>query len=98
MLFRTTAKIGITSVLFIATLVVAVASSAYSGSIKQVFDPFSIGNEVATLGLSLYVIGFALGPLVWAPTRKLVGQQWPFVFSLGALRAFLAGYADVQNI
>lgn len=98
MLFRTTAKIGITFVVSIATLVVAVASSAYSGSIEQVVDHFSIGNEVATLGLSLFVIGFALGPLVWAPLSELVGRQWPFIVSLGAMAAFLAGCAGAQNI
>lgn len=91
-------KLGITITVSMATLVVAVSSSAYSGSIKQVIDYFEIGNEVATLGLSLFVLGFALGPLFWAPLSEFVGRQLPFFVSFGAMAALLAGCTGSQNI
>lgn len=28
---------------------------------------FGGSNEVNTLGISLFVLGFAIGPLIWAP-------------------------------
>ncbi|KAJ5669650.1 major facilitator superfamily domain-containing protein [Penicillium macrosclerotiorum] len=60
-------KIGITIAVSTAALAVGLGSSDYSGGVDQIEDHFNIGSEVATLGLSLYVVGFALGPMVWAP-------------------------------
>ncbi|KAJ5605422.1 amino acid transporter [Penicillium lagena] len=91
-------KIGITLVVSTATLAVAVGSSGYTGSTQQVMEYFRIGTEVATLGLSLFVLGFALGPLIWAPLSELLGRQIPFFISFGAMAALLAGCAAAQNI
>ncbi|EIT75808.1 synaptic vesicle transporter SVOP [Aspergillus oryzae 100-8] len=98
MLFTTFKKVGITVVVSTATLAVALASSAYSGSTKQVMEGLDVGTEVATLGLSLFVIGFALGPLFWAPLSEFIGRQYPFIVSFGAMTVFLAGCAGAQNI
>jgi hypothetical protein len=65
MCFSTFRKIFMTSIVGFATLVVSFTSSAYVGSIGKVEEYFDINNEVATLGLSLFVLGFALGPLLW---------------------------------
>lgn len=43
-----------------------------------------------TAGVSLYVLGFALGPLVWAPLSEIYGRQIVFFFSYGAYVAFSA--------
>ena len=98
MLMTTAKKVGITIVVSTAALAVAVASSAYTGAMQQVMDDLHVGNEVATLGLSLFVIGFALGPLFWAPLSEFIGRQYPFIFSLGLMTAFLAGCAGAENI
>ena len=98
MLMSTSKKVGITIVVSAAALSVAVGSSAYSGAMEQVIEDLDVGNEVATLGLSLFVIGFALGPLFWAPLSEFIGRQLPFVFSLGLMTAFLAGCAGSKNI
>lgn len=98
MLMPTGRKIGITIVVSTAALAVAVASSAYTGAMEQVKEGLHVGTEVATLGLSLFVIGFALGPLFWAPLSEFIGRQTPFIFSLGLMTAFLAGCAGSQNI
>lgn len=91
-------KVGITIIVSIATLALAVASSAYSGSVDQVMEDLNIGSEVATLGLSLFVLGFALGPLFWAPLSEFIGRQYPFAVSFGAMTAFLAGCAGARNV
>ena len=46
------------------TLAVALASSIYSGAIRSVEEDFNPSTEVAILGVSLFVLGFALGPLI----------------------------------
>lgn len=98
MLLSTGKKVGITVVVSAAALAVAVASSTYNGAIEQVKADLHVGNEVATLGLSLFVIGFAVGPLFWAPLSEFIGRQLPFIFSLGLMTAFLAGSAGARNI
>lgn len=51
-------------VVAIATLAVAFVSSAYSGGSREVIAEFGCSQEVYTLGISLFVLGFAIGPLL----------------------------------
>jgi multidrug resistance protein len=81
-----------------ATLAVAFVSTAYSGAIKQVIQEFGASQEVATLGISLFVLGFAVGPLLWAPMSELYGRQALFIGTYAVLTAFNAGAAGSQNI
>jgi multidrug resistance protein len=53
---------------------------------------------VITLGISLFVLGFAVGPLVWAPLSEIFGRQIVFIVSFGGFTAFNAGAAGAQNI
>lgn len=59
---------------------------------------FNIGDEVATLGISLFVLGFAIGPLLWAPMSELYGRQLLFFGTYAMLTAFNAGAAGSKNI
>jgi MFS family permease len=81
-----------------AILAVAFVSSAYSGGIDQIVATFGIGDEVATLDISLFVLGFAIGPLLWAPMSELYGRQVLFFGTYAMLTAFNAGAAGSQNI
>ena len=82
----------------LATLATTFASSAYSGGIKQVISSFNVSQEVATMGISFYVLGFALGPLVWAPLSELYGRRKIFFLSFMAATAFSAGAAGAGSI
>ncbi|GES59292.1 MFS multidrug transporter [Aspergillus terreus] len=98
MLFRPLKKWFITMVMAIATLAVALVSSAYTGGVAEIEEQFNIGSEVATLGVSLFVLGFAIGPLLWAPLSEMFGRQVIFFFTYLALTAFNCGSAGAQNI
>lgn len=98
MLLSMTRKIMITLIVSFATLVVALASSAYTGCMKELIEDLDVDREVATLGLSLFVLGFALGPVFWAPLSEVVGRQYPFILSFGAMAVLLAGCAASPNI
>ena len=55
-----------------ATFAVVFSSSAYTGAMKGLLEAGLTDNvTVAVLGLSLYVLGFALGPLVWGPMSEM---------------------------
>ncbi|TVY34489.1 Efflux pump [Lachnellula subtilissima] len=91
-------KWTITMLVAVSTLAVAFVSSAYSGGIEEIMFEFHIGSEVATLGLSLFVLGFAIGPLIWAPMSELWGRQYLFSGTYMMLTVFNAGAAGSKNI
>ncbi|SCV67616.1 BQ2448_5227 [Microbotryum intermedium] len=57
------------------TLVVAFGSSVYAGAIPQMIVYFDKTQTLLTLGLTFYVLGFAMGPLLWAPFSELYGRR-----------------------
>lgn len=60
-------KWSLTVSVSIATLAVALSSSAYSGAIDSVREELGGSEEVLILGVSCFVLGFSSGPLIWAP-------------------------------
>ncbi len=71
----------ITVLLATATLAVAFVSTAYSGGAVGVMKEFHVSSEVSILGVSLFVLGFAIGPLLWAPASGASSPP-PFSFPL----------------
>ncbi|KAF4995488.1 hypothetical protein FGRMN_5109 [Fusarium graminum] len=97
MAFSQVKKWFITLTVAITTLAVALVSSAYTGGIRQIIMEFQISQEVATLGVSLFVLGFAIGPLLWAPLSEMFGRQYLFIGTYAALTAFNAGCAGATG-
>ncbi|EME50399.1 hypothetical protein DOTSEDRAFT_69055 [Dothistroma septosporum NZE10] len=98
MLYSEAKKWFLTMLVAIATLAVAFVSSAYSGAADEIIKQFGCSQEVFTLGISLFVLGFAIGPLLWAPLSELFGRQLLFTTTYFGLTAFNAGAAGSQNI
>ncbi|KAF8848819.1 MFS general substrate transporter [Acephala macrosclerotiorum] len=96
--FSTRGKWFITILVAVATLGVTFDSSAYTGGMRQIIQQFDVNEEVATLGISLFVLGFAIGPLLWAPLSELYGRQIVFIATYGVLTVLCAGAAGSQNI
>ncbi len=59
-------KFPVAAVLGYVTLTAAFGSSVFSAALGSIAEVFNISREVAILGVSLYVLGFATGPLLWA--------------------------------
>ncbi|KAF7187657.1 Efflux pump bik6 [Pseudocercospora fuligena] len=95
-------KKAITTLLYGFTAMGATfASSVYSPAVKQISEEFGIGNEVSTLGISLFLIGFGIGPLFWAPLSEVYGRKLAVLipFFIPAIFAFGGGAAkDVQTL
>lgn len=98
MLYSPLKKWSITMLVAIATLAVALISSAYSGGANQIMQEFLVDTEIVTLGVSLFVLGFAVGPLIWAPMSELFGRQYVFIGTYCALTAFNGAAVASQNI
>ncbi|KAH8899881.1 MFS general substrate transporter [Thozetella sp. PMI_491] len=80
---------------------------AFSGSLgSTVIAPagptisvyFGIGQEVVVLNVSLYIIGFAIGPLVWAPLSEVFGRKLSMLPALACLGLFSIGTAASTNV
>ncbi|BDD62996.1 hypothetical protein MPDQ_002398 [Monascus purpureus] len=86
-----------TLIMAVATMAVALVSSAYTGGVRQFMVQFDIGTEVATLGVSLFVLGFALGPLFWAPMSELWGRQILYCATFCGFTVFNAACTGSKN-
>lgn len=65
----------ITTLTAVLTLASTFASSTYSGCLNEIMKDMHAGEELVLLGMSLYVLGLAVGPLLWAPLGELYGRQ-----------------------
>jgi len=64
-----TRKWAITAQLAVTTFTVAFGSSVYAGGLKYVVHDLGVSEELAILGISLYVLGFALGYVFYGRNR-----------------------------
>jgi hypothetical protein len=62
----------ITTLLYgLTTMGATWASSVYSPAVQQIATQYHVGTEASLLGLSFLLMGFGLGPLLWAPLSEL---------------------------
>ncbi|KAI7155487.1 putative bicyclomycin resistance protein [Hortaea werneckii] len=74
-----------------ATFVASFNSAIFAAGAAQSSQNFSVGQEVTALGTSLFVLGFASGPLIWAPGSELIGRRWPLFLGIFGFFAGLFG-------
>ncbi|KAJ5553872.1 hypothetical protein N7513_003831 [Penicillium frequentans] len=94
-------KVLISAVLAYTTFVSSFSSAIYSSAVSEIGPRFHISTEVAVLGVTLYVLGFASGPTVWAPASELIGRRWPITVGIFGFSIFTIGTAtskDVQTL
>lgn len=88
----------VSTLLAFAALIVTFSSSAYNGGVWDLIRQFHISQEVAIVGVSLYVLGFAIGPLLWAPLSEMYGRRSIFIISFTCMTVFTVGAACAQSI
>ncbi|KAF2094652.1 major facilitator superfamily [Rhizodiscina lignyota] len=94
-------KLAVAAMLGFTTFVAAFGSSIFSSAIGVVSVKFGVSAEVGTLGVSLYVLGFATGPILWAPFSELYGRRLPLLISTFGFGVFSIGVAvgkDLQTV
>ena len=95
--WSTSYKSFITFQLGMLALSASLGSSIISPAEDAIMAYTHISAEVAVLPISLYILGFAFGPLLWAPVSEVWGRKWsmePAVFCLGL---FSIGTATSTN-
>lgn len=94
-------KVSVSVLLAYSTFVSSFASAIYSSAVVEIGPQFHVSGEVAILGVTLFVLGFASGPTLWAPASELIGRRWPIcvgVFGYSIFTIATATSTDVQTL
>lgn len=76
---------------------VTCASSIYTSTYAQMDAEFHCSKLIATLGLSTFVLGIALGPM-WSPLSEFYGRRPIYLFAFAAFTIFIIPCAVAKNI
>ena len=87
-----------TVVLGMMTFCITFASSVFSTATVVTAKLFGVSLEVMTLGTSFFVLGFAVGPLVWGPMSELFGRKKPLFIGFFIFAIFQIATAVAQNL
>ncbi|GFZ49505.1 Caffeine resistance protein 5 [Saitozyma sp. JCM 24511] len=92
-------KCWVTLAIMLMTSSVYMGSSIYSPAITQTMTYFGLGQVPATLGLSLFVVGYGVGPLFLAPITEIpaVGRTAPYIITLAIFCVLQVPTALVTN-
>ncbi|KAH6996032.1 major facilitator superfamily domain-containing protein [Ilyonectria sp. MPI-CAGE-AT-0026] len=89
----------ITTLLYgLITMSATWASSSYSAGTEQIAKEFHVSTQVATLGTTLYLFGFGLGPLLWAPLSEVYGRRIPVLTPMFIAICFSFATATAKDL
>jgi len=89
-----------TIVLILAASAISVTSTSaiYVTTYAQIRPEFHISNEVAVLGLTLFVCGLGLGPMMLGPLSEFYGRRIIYVCAFGLYVIWLVPCAVAPNL
>ena len=91
-------RLSISGIAIWCSLSATFGSSLFSPAAVGVQKEYHVGSEVGTLGTSLFVLGYAFGPIIWAPMSELYGRRLPIVIASFGFGIFAIGVATAQNV
>ncbi|KAI1645582.1 MFS general substrate transporter [Daldinia loculata] len=87
-----------TMVVAITCFVVAFSSSVVTADIAGVAKEFGVSDEVALLSITLFVVGFGVGPMIFAPLSEIYGRRIIYGTTLLVAVVFIIPGAVAKNI
>ena len=99
--WSTSYKSWITFQLGMLALSASLGSSIISPAEDAIMAYTNVSSEVVVLSVSLYILGFAFGPLLWAPVSEVWGRKWsmePAMFCLGVFSIGTATSTSAASI
>ncbi|PLB54107.1 MFS general substrate transporter [Aspergillus steynii IBT 23096] len=94
-------KLYISTIVCLGTFVASFASAVFAPATDGLAGEFGVSNEVGILGTTLFVLGFASGPMIWAPASELIGRRLPLTVGIfgGAIFTIASAVAkDIQTV
>ncbi|KAF1985865.1 MFS general substrate transporter [Aulographum hederae CBS 113979] len=87
-----------TMMVALTCFVVAFNSAVITPDIQGVAEEFHVSEEVALLSITLFVIGFGVGPMVFAPLSEILGRRPIYAVTLFIAVLFIIPGAVSDNI
>lgn len=80
------------------TFTVTFSSSIFSVAINPVAQQYHISRVTSTLGVSLFLCGFILGPIIFGPVSEAYGRRIPLLAGYAVFAIFQVPVAVAQNV
>jgi MFS transporter, DHA1 family, multidrug resistance protein len=93
-------KLWVAIMLFIYTFSVYIGSSLYTASEPDIRNIFGVSDTLASLGLTLYVIAYGVGPMIFSPLSEIpaVGRTSPYMVTYFIFVILCIPMALVNNL
>jgi len=93
-------KFFVSFLICLLTTSIYIGSSIYSPGEMEVEQEFGVSQVVATLGLTLFVAGYGLGPMIWAPLSEIpqIGRNPIYLSTLLVFVLFNLGAGYASNL
>ncbi|PWY91634.1 bicyclomycin resistance protein [Aspergillus sclerotioniger CBS 115572] len=91
-------KLYVSIMVCFGTFTASFASAVFAPGAGGAAKAFGVSSEVGMLGTTLYVLGFASGPLIWAPASELIGRRWPLTMGIVGVGLFSIASAVAKDI
>lgn len=81
------------------TFAVYMGSAIYTPSVEGVMQRFGVSSQQASLGLSMYVLAYGIGPLLFSPLSEIprIGRSPPYLITFGIFVILSLPAALVDN-
>ncbi|KAJ5418635.1 MFS transporter [Penicillium crustosum] len=96
--FSTPKKVFITACLASLVCISTFGSSVMSPASGQLIHEFGISKELSILATALYVLGFAVGPLLFGPASEVLGRKYPLSVGVFLFAIFSIPIAVAKNV
>ncbi|KAI6879113.1 multidrug resistance protein-like protein [Hortaea werneckii] len=93
-------KAFVTFNICLLTFSIYIGSAIYTSGLRDITREFAVSQTVAVLGLTLYVLGYGIGPMIFAPLSEIpfVGRNKIYLGTLLVFVFFNFGVVYAQNI
>ncbi|KAI9039817.1 MFS transporter [Aspergillus affinis] len=97
--WTTSKKIFVSVQIWVLTFAIYIGSAIYTPGIPGVSEQFHVSTVASTLGLTLFVFGYGLGPMLWSPLGELpvVGRTPVYISTLTVFVFFNFGVIYAKN-
>lgn len=91
-------KVFLCTILCLNCIGITMGSSIFSSAILQISAIYHVHQVVAILGITLFVLGFAASPVIYAPLSELYGRQGVLVISSFGFALFQFAVATAKDL
>ncbi|KAJ5784298.1 major facilitator superfamily domain-containing protein [Penicillium pulvis] len=95
--FSTRYKIWLVFQMSMLAMTGALGSSIISPGSTQIAGYTSVSTEATSLTVALFVLGWAFGPMIWAPVSEMYGRRLGMLPAIFVLGLFSIGTATSNN-